>query len=1016
MIPAISPEHECFIRASERRLPAQVVRACIAAAVLFGLMSGALFAAASPTAIDITGNWLESGAHFPAAVQVHEPPLGAKATRAFRQELIGLGGAYTLQLEYLPSLDADPDHPGDAIGQAFEKFDGLTVNGEPRPLHWVKTVEKPEAYTASCPLEVPAAGGPVELGFAWHYTRPPRTKLIGAGTEAGDSRFQALVPSGSKGELLVAHGIPFLSAHVGYDRKKWITGFQRPYDKPGKVMPQAGLVVPWDGAETLDAADAEVKTVHFLGMIHLVDWGNGSWYSRKGDNSLSHFAGDKAGDIVLNWTDGKTTTIPLIFGWNVWFSRPWDMCWHFNMWGGRAHNGETELFGGNREELQLIPDTLALVDGIRPSGATSSNARFIFSVNLEGRALRSVALKSTPELQYGPLISAVTVETAHPASRLPSLPILTAEPSNPKLVTLADIANKTYEPGVQKLMHLLYTFVDELPTLTKPEVPAGYFGPQYDFGPQRDAIYAATFLYKNGPGCAAYIADRGMGCGSPVSGGTLIGNYVECSGIWRAQTPFFKSLNQWFDTYANTPAGQLPGAGGAWSRGVGELMREAMAFGYDKYIDTYTDWLDACLMKEATPPHWNRCPGEPKFVREVRQVGDTEEAGNRENDGHGICMWGRGMAWHWKGEPIEWNRRHFAATVASVDWLQWQLDTDTIYPGTRKDVLFTCSECANHSYDIYSSYNCLHGLELAIRMAEQLERKDLVERWKVLYARLRQGILDNLVDQSEQGPIWHTEAGCDWQDHAHKLVPLHLTTEGDTYTPLQDLARGDDIDRKYLEIDQSTYRYLMREKNYNCLRMYGYGQGMMTQAALLLDQMDDAGKFLAMLLHHSYLPNLAGWATPEGIITHRDDKYYLPVNGYSGQDSHIADATKAVRLLLGVDDNRPEHLRLVPRFPADWTHMAIRQFPVLTGTQRQMLSYTYTRGAEHQQFEFTLEKEAGPVAVRLGPLPAERRVSAASVNGKSCAFRAEHSGDSDWVWLDTKGGRENKIEVMLTAR
>jgi hypothetical protein len=246
------------------------------------------------------------------------------------------------------------------------------------------------------------------------------------------------------------------------------------------------------------------------------------------------------------------------------------------------------------------------------------------------------------------------------------------------------------------------------------------------------------------------------------------------------------------------------------------------------------------------------------------------------------------------------------------------------------------------------------------------------------------------------------------------LVPLHLATDGDTYTPLQDYARGDDTDRRYLEIDRNSYRHLMREKNYNCLRMYGYGQGMMTQAALLLDEMGDATQYLAMLLHHFYLPNLAGWAAPEGIITHRDDRYYLPVNGYSGQDSHIADSTKAVRLMLGVDDNHPEHLRLVPRFPADWTHLAISDYPVLTGGQRQMLQYAYTREANRQQFEFSLERDAGPVAVRLGPLPPGRQVRAASINGEPCTFRPEDSGDSKWVWVETKGGIKNRIEIALS--
>ena len=379
-------------------------------------------------------------------------------------------------------------------------------------------------------------------------------------------------------------------------------------------------------------------------------------------------------------------------------------------------------------------------------------------------------------------------------------------------------------------------------------------------------------------------------------------------------------------------------------------------------------------------------------------------------------MWGRAMVWHWLGRPRDWNQRHWKATEDSVEWIQWQLDTDTLFPGKRKDVLYTESECAHEDYDIYSSYNCLHGIKLAIRMAEQLGKTETVDRWKVLYARLRQGILDNLVDQTDAGPVWHTCANCEWQDHAHKLVHLHLATEGDTFTPLQDYAQGDDVDRKYLDISRNTYRYLMREKNYDCLRMYGYGQGMMTQAALLLDEMEDATRFMQMLLRHAYLPHLGGWASPEGIMTHRSGKYYMAVNGYAGQDAHIADSTKAMRLMLGIDDNNPAHLRIIPRFPASWSHLATSDFPALTGDRRQKLAYTLQRSTDRQEFSLRLERDAGPVSVRLGPLPPDRQIVSAKLNGQPVARHEEQSGDSRWAWIETAGGAEAKIELAFVAK
>jgi hypothetical protein len=204
----------------------------------------------------------------------------------------------------------------------------------------------------------------------------------------------------------------------------------------------------------------------------------------------------------------------------------------------------------------------------------------------------------------------------------------------------------------------------------------------------------------------------------------------------------------------------------------------------------------------------------------------------------------------------------------------------------------------------------------------------------------------------------------------------------------------------------------MKDKNYDCLRMYGYGQGMMTQAALLLDEMDDAEQFLDRMLRYCYLPRLEGWASPEGIIVHRSGKYYLPVNGYMGQDSHVADSTKAVRILLGVDDNDPVHLRLVPRFPARWTRMSIAGYPVLTGESRQPMSCTYERSAKAQSIRYVFAGAVPHMSVRLGPLPRGAAVRRAAHNGRSVGCVGLRSGDSDWIWVrDIDAGREGELRV-----
>jgi len=952
--------------------------------------------------VELTGNWRETPELLPS-IQTHEPALADRTTRHFAQTLHLPSGQYNLKILYEVSYDSAK---GGALDNIFTQFQGLSINGHPEALDFVAG-DAGDLFNATRDFTVTNGASNVKLDLQWGTTRPPRLWLTSQALLPAATGLQAVSPPDGNGELLLAHGIPFLARQL--DLSWDPAGFSGDHQWKNS---ERGTLRPWANGMTLPCDGARVNTAYFLGMIHSIDIANGSWYSRKGDHGYSHFVGDRAGEIIVHWTEGGSTSIPLIFGFNIWYGRPWDIIWHnapYSPTDGYGNkNSDAALFGGEEKPRQTIRDGLALVDGLRTMGSRSCNARYVFAVDLGGRAVRDIQVVGSPDLYGHPVVSAVTLQTSSTGDTLTPLPAVSQEKPNVKLMPLAKVQPETYQPQIEAIQRLLYAFIDELPKLNKPEIPNGYFGPHYDFSGPREAIYTATYLYRNGPECAGYIADNGIGCSSPTARKALF-HYIEGAGFWRTEVPAFKSLDSWLNLYVTRQPGNLPGRNCAWSRGIGELLRESMALGYDKFVDSYLDWLDQRLFLDGKPPHWVRITGVPEYTRQSRQVGETQEDSNRENDGHGICMWGRYMMWHWQGQPKTWNEdRRWKATEASADWIKWQMDTESLFPNRGKEVLYTESECAHGSYDIYSSYNCLHGLKLAIRMATALGRTNAVARWQPVYTRLRAGILRDLVDESPVGPIWHTEANCDWQDHAHKLVHIQLATEGDTYTPLQDYVRGDETDRRYLEISRNSYRFLMREKNYNCLRMYGYGQGMMLQSALLLDEMGDAEKFLNLMVTYCYLPQLEGWTGPEGIIVHRSGKYYLPVNGYMGQDSHVADSVKAVRLMLGVDDNDPEHLRFVPRFPATWRRAGISNFPVLTGAQRQKCSYVYTREATRHTFEYSFDRPVSSLRVRLGPLPTGTKIVMVKWNEQKTPYEWLDSGDSRWVWVsstsESKGG------------
>ena len=967
-------------------------------------------------AIDITANW-QAAEGWSDRILVREPAVANEEVRRFRQRILLPAGSHEIELIY----DATHDYfQPPAVDDTETLFRGLCVDGRPGAIE-LGPRDQSGQRRGRLRLDRTEAGS-VELEMRLGATRPMRTVLHSDTCWPRDDRYVAVAPE-SADQVVLARGIPFRTH--GVDAQfigAWLDRRER-----------TGLGPRDAGGWSFPCGDVAARRIHFAGMISSIDVANGSWYNAKGDHGCSHFPGDRVGVIRLRWSNDSWSEVPLVYGFNFWYGRPWDINWFYAPYSRpymKNPNTDADMFGGDPAPREVIRSAVHLVDGERSFGGLSNAVRYVFTLETGGRQVREIVIRGTPGMHGYPLIGGITLERDTPAETATAgfLPLLTRDAPVVCPADLEYACSEAWREGVARVQDVLCASRSRVPELAAPVIPQGYFGPGYDFAGTQTALRTATFLYHNGPECAAHIADSGTGCSSSTAR-KAVAHYTMGMGVWRTEKALYDGLGDFLERYRQGTPGAFPGRGNAWSRGIGELVREALAFGYDKYVDTYIDWLDRCLFEDATPPHWIRCPGRGTASEgtQRRMVGDQEETGNRENDGHGICMWGRYMAWHWQGRPWEWNQRHWQATAAAADWILWQLETEPLFPGLGKDVLYTESECAHgdsalkwpeagfSTAEIYSSYNCLHGLKLAIRMADQLGESVAAARWRQAHARLRRGILEHLTVESPEGRVWLTEARCDWQDHAHKLVHLHLATEGDSYTPLRDYAAGDELEQQYLEISRNSYRHLMRAGSYDCLRMYGYGQGMMLQAALLLDEMADAEQFLEKLVTYAYLPHLEGWLAPEGIIVHRDGDLYVPVNGYMGQDGHLADSTKALRLMLGVDDNDPDHLRLVPRFPASWSRWAVRDWPVLIGNRRQTCSFAGEREPGCLRFSFSTSAPIGRVSVRLGPFGLAETISRILVDGEPASYHGERSGDSQWVWIHNLAN-VTELELELCNR
>ena len=181
----------------------------------------------------------------------------------------------------------------------------------------------------------------------------------------------------------------------------------------------------------------------------------------------------------------------------------------------------------------------------------------------------------------------------------------------------------------------------------------------------------------------------------------------------------------------------------------------------------------------------------------------------------------------------------------------------------------------------------------------------------------------------------------------------------------------------------------------------GYGQGFVTQSALLLDRMHDASVMLNWLAKAIYYPGYKPYITPEGCEVDESGNFWHRT-GDLGNGVQEGETVKALRIVIGVDDNQPERTQLIPRIPDGWSEIHIKKYPLLTivtNGKRVFRHVQYDLRRSRSQITMQFHSD-GPVArmdIRLGPLagPAAR----VEIDGQEKTAKTVSSGDSFWVML-----------------
>jgi len=713
------------------------------------------------------------------------------------------------------------------------------------------------------------------------------------------------------------------------------------------------------------------KKIYLLGMTETQRpsaWSNPLSYAAR------YIIGDNLGEVRLHYADGSTQDYPLILGESVWWGLPFYQA-------QEPFPTDARLRDAFEASLRLYPAT-PVEDG-----------NYVAVIAPKDAAITSIEIVASPAKHGSVAIDGITVETA-PGTAIAGATVIPANQFAPEFAKFVE--TKTLRPSgtdesgaagrLKNLSVALYSTVADLKRPVAPEAPHGYDGPQVTFkGTNVAAILQNSFyanvedmLDKVDPDGTYHTSTRNAlaWAGDPRSAGGEFGTFRKDVGVYYSQ---------------------------AWSRDLGRSLQELTELGF---VDRASHTADFAFRSARTwaenpnltyhgsplPPHWSRIIDHPDFSLPL------------ENDGHGLISLFIYKLWLRLPDRDAWLRAHWMDVKAAGDWIPWQFAHADI-TGAKDGVLYTTGESAGgKGYSVYPDAVCMTALEALSQMADSIGEMQSAKLWRDRAEKMRQAIPANyLINDPKYGRVW-TLADAGWPNKSTVLGPLIFLPDYKGFAPQDD-------DPAWRPANEAAYQRLI--DTYKPFGFYGwamgYGQGFVTQAALLLDRMKDVTPMLEWAARETYDSEIHSFVVPEGVQVDPTGTYVFRT-GDQGNGVQEAEMVKMYRILIGVDDDEPQRLRILPRLPYGWSEITVTKYPALVeiGGKAQLarLHYDLHRAAGHMSMEISADRQLGAVAMRLGPFEKQPQATDVTVNGKHPAdAKIEQSGDSWWVSFTAPVGK-----------
>lgn len=714
------------------------------------------------------------------------------------------------------------------------------------------------------------------------------------------------------------------------------------------------------GGSSRLAVGAKARQIFLLGMVESPDihaWADPN------DDSVRCFIGDRMGEIRLTYADGSTQDFPLISGESIWWGKPFYQ--------------DQGPFGTDPTFRKALASSLRLYP---PEPVEDGN--YIAVIDPKPVTLLNITIISSPAKKVTPIITGLTLVTGD-RSRIAGGIAVSPKPFPPKFRRF--MLNKPLRrvgenkrASKRQLHDLKMALYSSDKTFFKgqvnPETPPGYEGPKVAF---RGNIYArvlANAFEFNVQDMRDKFDPDGVYHTSTKNalvwgiGGGQMGTYRENAGL-----------------YYN----------GSWSRDMGRTIQEMAELDYITTVDSSVCYAmrmeNIWEQKDAPtvngkhyPPHWGRVTNK------------LNSAPPYENDGHGLLTMALYDTWRRVSNRDNWLRTWWPDVKAAGDWIIWQFDHPGI-SGASDGLLSTTGESAHgKGYTVYADVVCMDALNALARMAGSIGQTQSARLWRSRAEMMHKAITAGyIVDDPKYGPVW-TLKHAGWPNKSTVLGPLIFQADYQGFAP-------EDNDSLWRTVSEATYRRLI--DTYKPLGFYGwamgYGQGFVTQAALLLDNMQDATKMLDWTAKEIFDPRYGSFIVPEGVQLDPDGRFWYRA-GDLGNGVQEAEIVKALRIVIGLDDTHPDRLQFYPRMPFGWHEMKVKDYPVLFErngkTDTTHVYYRLVRTGGKMELRIVSTRNLGLVTMRLGPFGNKPEGSSVRVNGiVPDRTVVEESGDSWWI-------------------